>query len=145
MNSNCILRQTTGPYSPQQNGADKRKNRHILEVTKSLLIDGNAPSHLLGEAVSSLVYLINWTPSTVLNFRRPLDMLPDHCILPSMVYLPPYVFWMCYICSLTLASTYKARGTSYQMCFCQVWINSKRLLCLPSTIKDILYLYGCDI
>ena len=92
MNSNGILHQTTCPYSPQQNGVAERKNRHILEVTRSLLIDGNVPSHLWGEAVSSAVYLINRTPSSVLNFRRPLDVLSDHCILPSMVYLPPHVF-----------------------------------------------------
>jgi len=59
MNFKDILHQTTCPYSPQQNGVAKRKNRHILEVTRSLLIDGNVPSHLWGEAVRSVVYLIN--------------------------------------------------------------------------------------
>ena len=43
----------------QQSGVAERKNRHILEVTRSLLIDDNVPSHLWGEAVSSAVYLIN--------------------------------------------------------------------------------------
>ena len=28
----------------------------------------------------------------MLNFRRPLDVLSDHCILPSMVSLPPHIF-----------------------------------------------------
>ena len=70
MNSKGILHQTTCPYSPQQNGVGvaERKNRHILEVTISLLIDGNVPSHLWGEAMSFAVYLINRTPSNVLNF-----------------------------------------------------------------------------
>ena len=88
---------TTCPYSPQQNGVFERKNRHILEVTRSLLINGNVPSHLWGEAVRSAVYLINRTPSSVLNFRRPLDVLSDHCILPFMVSLPPHIFG-CVIC-----------------------------------------------
>ena len=70
----------------------ERKNRHILEVTRSLLIDGNVPSHLWGEDVRSVVYLMNRTPSSVLNFRRSLDVLSDHCILPSMVSLPPHIF-----------------------------------------------------
>jgi len=61
-------------------------------VTRSLLIDGNVPSHLWGEAVRSVVDLINRTPSSVLNFRRLLDVLFDHCILPSMVSLPPHIF-----------------------------------------------------
>jgi len=59
MNSKAILHQTTCPYSPQQNGVVERKNRHILEVTRSLLIDGNVPSHLWGEVVRFAVYLIN--------------------------------------------------------------------------------------
>ena len=59
MNSNGILHQTICPYSPQQNGVAERKNRHILEATRSFSIDGNVPSHLWGETMSSAVYLIN--------------------------------------------------------------------------------------
>jgi len=92
MNSKGILHQTTCPYSPQQNGVVERKNRHMLEVTRSLLVDGNVPSYLWGEAVRSTIYLIIQTPSSVLNFRRPLNVLFDHCILPSIVSLPPHIF-----------------------------------------------------
>lgn len=92
LNSKGILHQTTCPYSPQQNGVAERKNRHLLEVTRSLLIDGNIPSYLWGEAVNSAVYLINRTPSSVHNFRRPLDVLSDHHVLPPIVHLPPRVF-----------------------------------------------------
>ena len=59
MNYNGILYQTTCSYSPQQNGVAERENRHILEVTRSLLIDVNVLSHLWGETMSSAVYLIN--------------------------------------------------------------------------------------
>ena len=145
MNSKGILHQTTCPYSPQQNWVAERKNRHLLEVTRSLLIDCNVPSHLWGEAVRSAVYLINRTPSSVLNFRR-LFRCVVWSLNPSFhsLFIALY-FWMCYICSLTPTSTYKTWRTSFKMCFCWVWINSKTLLCLPSTIKEILYLYGCDI
>ena len=30
--------QTTCPYTPKQNGVAERKNRHLLEVTRALLI-----------------------------------------------------------------------------------------------------------
>ncbi|KAL5568186.1 hypothetical protein UlMin_024761 [Ulmus minor] len=92
MHSVGVIHQTTCSYSPQQNGVAERKNRHILEITRSLLIGGHVPTHLWGEALNSAVYLINRTPSSVLNFRRPLDALSDHCTLPPVVLLAPRVF-----------------------------------------------------
>ena len=69
MRSVGVIHQTTCPYSPQQNGVAERKNRQLLEITRSLLIGGHVPSHLWGEALSSAVYLINRTPSSVLNLE----------------------------------------------------------------------------
>ena len=92
MHSVGVIHQTTCSYSPQQNGVAERKNRHILEITRSLLIGGHVPTHSWGEALNSAVYLINRTPSSVLNFRKPLDALSDHCTLPPVVLLAPRVF-----------------------------------------------------
>ena len=63
-----------------------------MEVTQSLLIGGHVPIYLWGEALNSAVYLINGMPSSVLNFRRPLDVLSDHCTLPPVVLLAPRIF-----------------------------------------------------
>ena len=87
-----IIHQTSCPETPQQNGVAERKNRQLLEVTHSMLIGGNVPTYLWGEALSSAVYVINRTPSRVLGFRRPLDVLAGHCTLPSVVKLMPHVF-----------------------------------------------------
>ena len=38
-----ILHETTCPHTPQQNGVAKRKNRHILETTRALLIGAHVP------------------------------------------------------------------------------------------------------
>lgn len=92
MKSKSILHQTTCLYSRQQNEVAERKNKHILEVTRSLLIEGNVPFHLWGDNMSTTVYMINRTPSSVLNFRKSLDVLSDHCVLPPIVHLPPYIF-----------------------------------------------------
>ena len=37
-----ILHETTCPQTPQQNGVAERKNRHILETTRELLIGAHA-------------------------------------------------------------------------------------------------------
>ena len=46
MESSGIIHQTSCPNTPQQNGVAERKNRHLLEVTRSLLIGGNVPFFL---------------------------------------------------------------------------------------------------
>ena len=92
MKSIGILHQISCPNSPQQNGVAERKNRHLLEVTRSLLIGGNIPSYLWGEALSFAVYLINKVPSSVLNFKRPLDALSHHFTLNFVNHLPPHIF-----------------------------------------------------
>ena len=89
MRSVGVIHQTTCPYSHQQNGFTKRKNQQLLEVTRSLLIGGHVPSHLWGESLSLAVCLIIRTPSSVLNFRRPLDALSDHCTIPLVILLAP--------------------------------------------------------
>jgi hypothetical protein len=58
-----ILHQTSYPDTPPQNGVAERKNRHILEVARSLMYTMNVPKFLWSEAVLIAIYLINRTPS----------------------------------------------------------------------------------
>jgi len=43
MKSHDILHQTSGAYTPQQNGVAECKNRHVVETTRTLLIHGGVP------------------------------------------------------------------------------------------------------
>ena len=36
-NENCIARQLTIPYAPQQNGVVKRRNRTLLDMVRSMM------------------------------------------------------------------------------------------------------------
>ena len=58
-----IIHQTSCVDTPQQNGVAERKNRHLLEVTRSLMLATNVPNHFWGEAVLFATYLINRMPS----------------------------------------------------------------------------------
>jgi hypothetical protein len=45
-----ILSQCSCPYTPQQNGVAERKNRHLLDVVRTLLLDSSVPSQFWPEA-----------------------------------------------------------------------------------------------
>ncbi|CAL8992660.1 unnamed protein product [Prunus brigantina] len=87
-----IIHQTTTPFTPQQNGVSKRKNRHLLEVARSLILDMSIPHHFWGHVVMSAAYLVDRTPSRVLDFRTPYNVFGDHVSPISVSKLPPKVF-----------------------------------------------------
>ena len=70
------------PYAHQQNGPAERKHRHIVEVGLSLLAHASMPLKYWDEASIAANFLINRTPSRVINFDTPLERLskekPDY-------------------------------------------------------------------
>jgi len=73
------------PHAHQQNGAAERKHRHIVEVGLSLLAAASMPLKFWDEAFLAATYLINRTPSKVIDFTTPLGKLfhetPDYSFL----------------------------------------------------------------
>ena len=53
----------------------ERKNRHILEVARSLMFSTHVPKHFWEEAILTTTYLINRMPSHVQNFQKPCQSL----------------------------------------------------------------------
>jgi len=62
-----INRQVTLPYSPQQNGAAERKNRSLVEMARSMLVEQDLPLKLWAEAVYTSAYLQNRLPSKAIE------------------------------------------------------------------------------
>jgi transposase InsO family protein len=56
---NGLKHQTTYVNTPEQNGVAERKNRHLLEVARSILFTMNVLTFLWGEVVKTATYLIN--------------------------------------------------------------------------------------
>lgn len=73
--TNGIQRHLTAPYSPQQNGVVERRNRTLLEMTRSLLKHMSVPNELWGEAVRHSTYLINRLATKTLDGKTPYEML----------------------------------------------------------------------
>ncbi|KAL0543454.1 hypothetical protein IC582_018550 [Cucumis melo] len=75
--SKGIVHQTSWAYTPQQNGVAERKNRHLVEVARSLMLSTSLPSYLWGDAILTAAHLINRMPSRILHLQTPLDCLKE--------------------------------------------------------------------
>ena len=83
-----IIHQTSCPGTSQQNGLAERKNRHLLEITRCIMLAMNVPKYLWAEAVMTAAYLMNRMPSRVLNNKTPIE-----CLTGETTYVvPPKVF-----------------------------------------------------
>lgn len=71
---NGIQRHLTDPYSPQQNGVVERRNRTILEMTRSMLKHMSVPNYMWGEAVRHATYLINRAATRTLKAKTPYEV-----------------------------------------------------------------------
>ena len=73
--SQGIIHQSSCVDTPQQNGIAERKNRHLLEVARSLMFSTQVPKHHWGDAILTATYLINRMPSRILNHQTPCQIL----------------------------------------------------------------------
>ncbi|KAK1419880.1 hypothetical protein QVD17_29300 [Tagetes erecta] len=71
---NGIQRQLTAPYTPQQNGVVERRNRTILEMTRSIMKAKKVPNYMWGEGVRHATYLINRVPTRALTNKTPYEV-----------------------------------------------------------------------
>ncbi|XP_074306152.1 uncharacterized protein LOC141641388 [Silene latifolia] len=72
---NGILFQTSNAGTPQRNGRVERKHRHILEKARALRFQGELPLHFWGECILTAAYLINRTPTPLLEGKTPYEIL----------------------------------------------------------------------
>ncbi|RVW28543.1 Retrovirus-related Pol polyprotein from transposon RE1 [Vitis vinifera] len=99
MSHHGILHQSSCAHTPQQNGVAERKNRHLVETTRTLLLHSHVPFSFWGDAVLTACYLINRMPSSVLH-----DQIPHSLLFPDqpLYFLPPRVFGCtCFVHILT--------------------------------------------
>ena len=58
-----IQRQKCVPYTPQQNGVAKRKNRTLVEVTRCMLYSKGLHKRFWVEAICCANYILNRVPT----------------------------------------------------------------------------------
>lgn len=70
-----IRHQFTCANTPQQNGVAERKNRHLVEICRSMLHAKNVPGRFWAEAMKTAAFVINRLPQQRLCFISPFEKL----------------------------------------------------------------------
>ena len=69
------MHQTSYVDTLQQNGRVARKHQYILNVVRALWSEANLPLEFWGECALAATYLINTTPTSILNGKIPYEVL----------------------------------------------------------------------
>ena len=69
-----IVKQTTPPYTPAQNGIAERANRTIVEMARCMLADENLGNEFWGYAALATAHIINRMPSRAHEGKSPVEI-----------------------------------------------------------------------
>ena len=78
---NGISRNFSAPRTPQQNGVVERKNRTLVNIARTMIIESNLPQSFWAEAVNTACHvtnrcliraIFNKTPYELLNNGKPM-------------------------------------------------------------------------
>ena len=79
-----IVHQTTVVKTPEQNGIAERKNRSLVEKVRCLIFDSKLPKTFWAEAISTVNYVLNRSPSAVVPKSTPYEKLNN--IKPNVAH-----------------------------------------------------------
>ena len=87
INESSIQHRFTCPHTHEQNGAIKRKHRHIVDMGLSMLSTTSLPMNFWGEAFLTASQIISVLPSSVIQGKTPHELLfhkkPDYTTFKS--------------------------------------------------------------
>nr|GEW65991.1 retrovirus-related Pol polyprotein from transposon TNT 1-94 [Tanacetum cinerariifolium] len=97
-----IKREFSVPRTPQQNGIAERKNRTLIEASRTLLADSLLPIPFWAEVVNTACYVQNRVLVTKPHNKTPYELL--HGRLPSIGFIRPFG------CPVTILNTLDPLG-----------------------------------
>jgi hypothetical protein len=72
-----IVQQFTVPHTPQQNGVAERKKITLVKCAQSMMKGNNISNDFWVEAISTVVFLKNRSPTRCLDHKNPFETLYD--------------------------------------------------------------------
>jgi hypothetical protein len=129
---NDIIHESSCAYTPQQNRVAEQKNRHILQVARTIMIHGHIPYHFWADAVLTACYLINHMPSSILDGVIPYNIL---YLSAPLFPVPPKIFGCaCYVYDIRPGRT-KFDPKSLRCIFLGYSDTQKGYQCYSPTIR----------
>nr|GEU65929.1 hypothetical protein [Tanacetum cinerariifolium] len=125
MNQFCevkgIMRQYSVARTPQQNEVVKRRNRTLIEVARTMLVDSKMPTTFWAEAVNTACYVQNRVLVTKPHNKTPYELF--HGRTPAISFLRPF---RCFVTILnTIDHLGKFDGKADEGFFIGYSLNSK--------------------
>ncbi|GJZ64467.1 putative ribonuclease H-like domain-containing protein, partial [Tanacetum coccineum] len=92
MNQFCeikgIKREFSAARTPQQNGVAERKNKTLIEATRTMLIDSKLPTNFCAEAVNTACYVLNRVLIIKPHNKPPYELI--HGRPPLIDFMKPF-------------------------------------------------------
>jgi len=121
------------PSTPQQNGVAERKNLHLLDVVRTLLLESHVSSRFWCEALSIVVHLINRMSFPPIGNESPFTRLYGH----PQNYSTLRVFsCVCYV-HLPPKECTKLAAQSVECAFLGYSPHQKGFLCYDPNLRRI--------
>jgi transposase InsO family protein len=133
LQSKGIISQRSSPSTPQQNGVAERKNRHLLDVVRTLLLESSVPPRFWCETLSTSVHLINRLLSPMLNHVSPFFKLFGH----SSLYSDLRTFGCVCFLHLPAHERHKLTTQSVKCAFLGYAIPQKGYVCYDPHVRRI--------
>jgi transposase InsO family protein len=133
LQSKGIISQRSSPSTPQQNGVAERKNRHLLHVVRTLLLESSVPPRFWCETLSTSVHLINRLLSPTLNHVSPFFKLFGH----SSLYSDLRTFGCVCFLHLPAHERHKLTTQSVKCAFLGYAIPQKGYVCYDPHVRRI--------
>ena len=139
-----LIHQTSCAYTPEQNGVAERKNRIILEMTRSIMLDSKVPKFFWPEAVATSVYLLNRLPTKILKLQTPIFELSKLTTVPAPLSLPPRIFGSSVFVHIPKHERSKLSPCAVKCVFIGYGINQKGYRCFDPKKRQIFTTMNCD-